>query len=178
MVPIVLVGFMGAGKSTVGRLVAARLGRSFVDSDDVITERTGRTPRDIFATDGEAVFRRHERDVIVGLVDGDARAQRVIAIGGGAVQDPRTRALLRQALVVHLDVSYDEALARVGGDPDRPVLARPDLYELYELRTFCYRELADVAVATDGLAPEVVAEQVVAAVGVAAGGASSRHLLE
>ena len=156
--PVVLVGFMGAGKSTVGRLVAGRLGVSFADSDEVIRERSGRTPREIFATDGEAAFRALERGVVRELVD--ARSVGVLALGGGAVEDAGTREVLREARVVHLDVSFAQVRARVGRDPGRPVLARPDLPELFAARQAAYREVADVVVETDGLAPPAVADRV------------------
>jgi shikimate kinase len=159
--PLVLVGFMGAGKSTVGRLVAKRLGVPFVDSDEALTTRTGRTPAQIFATDGEPVFRRLEREMVAELV-GDG-ADRVVALGGGAVEDPATRTVLRDALVVHLDVSHAAVLARVGGDRGRPVLARPDLDVLHRDRLLTYREVADVTVSTDGRRPAEVAALVLEA---------------
>ena len=128
---VVLVGFMGAGKTTVGRIMAERLGQPFVDSDVLIEQRLGREIRDIFRTEGEPYFRQLEHDTVAGLVRGpDA----VIALGGGAVEDPRTRAVLRNARVVYLRVSYDEALARVKSDEFRPMLHRPDLDEVYRRR--------------------------------------------
>lgn len=162
--PIVLVGFMGAGKTTVGRLVAQALDREFADSDDVLTARTGRTPREIFATDGEAAFRALERDVVADLVrTGGAR---VVSLGGGAAETPSTREVLRDAaVVVHLDVSYAAALERVGGDPERPVLARADLADLYERRRRIHTDLADASVSTDGRTPRQVADGVLGVVG-------------
>src|SRR3954468_3343046 len=153
--PVVLVGFMGAGKSTVGRMVASRLGVGFADSDDVITERTGRSPRDIFAMEGETVFRALEREAVRDLVAGDAG---VVALGGGAVEDAGTREVLRAARVVHLDVSFEHVRARVGNDLGRPMLARPDLPEVFARRQADYREVADVVIPTDGLAPSAVAD--------------------
>jgi shikimate kinase len=157
--PVVLVGFMGAGKSTVGRLLAARLGTRFADSDDVVAERAGRSVAEIFATEGEETFRGLERAVVAELVAPEtvAGAAGVVALGGGAVQDRSTRALLRFAFVAYLEVSYATVLARVGGDGGRPVLARPDLEQVYAGRLDAYREVADVTVRTDGLdAPAVV----------------------
>ncbi len=159
--PVVLVGFMGAGKSTVGRLVARRLGVRFADSDDVIRARTGRTAREIFATDGEAAFRALEREVVRELVA--AGGTGVVALGGGAVEDAGTRQVLRGARVVHLEVSFEQVRARVGRDPGRPVLARPDLPEVFAARQAAYREVADVVVVTDDLAPAAVADRVLAA---------------
>jgi shikimate kinase len=152
---------MGAGKSTVGRLLAERLDVPFVDSDEELTARTGRTPREIFATDGEPVFRTLEREVVAELVtDG---GDRVVALGGGTVEDPATRAMLGDAFVVHLDVSHAAVLARVGGDPGRPMLARPDLDRLHRDRLAGYSAAAIVSVTTDGRTPEDVADAVLAA---------------
>ena len=128
---VVLVGFMGAGKTTVGHIMAERLGQPFVDSDVLIEQRLGRDIRDIFRTEGEPYFRQLEHDTVAGLVRGpDA----VIALGGGAVEDPRTRAVLRDARVVYLRVGYDEAMARVKSDEFRPMLHRPGLDEVYKRR--------------------------------------------
>ena len=159
--PVVLVGFMGAGKSTVGRLVAGRLGVPFADSDEVIRRRSGRTVREIFEDAGEGAFRALEREVVRELVDG--RTAGVLALGGGAVEDAGTREVLRGARVVHLEVSFEQVRARVGRDPGRPVLARTDLPELFAARQAAYREVAGVVVVTDGMSPSVVADRVVAA---------------
>jgi shikimate kinase / 3-dehydroquinate synthase len=121
---VVLVGFMGAGKTTVGHIVAERLGQPFVDSDVLIEQRLGRDIRDIFRTEGEPWFRQLEHATVAGLVRGQ---DAVIALGGGAVEDSRSRAVLRNARVVYLRVSYDEAMARVQSDEFRPMLHRPDL---------------------------------------------------
>jgi len=101
---IVLVGFMGAGKTTVGHLLAARLGLPFVDSDQVIEQQAGRPVRQIFAQDGEPAFRALEHRVITGLLDGPVL---VLALGGGAPEHPRTRERLATAQVVYLRVGYD-----------------------------------------------------------------------
>ena len=156
---VVLVGFMGAGKTTVGHIMAERLGQPFVDSDVLIEQRLGREIRDIFRTEGEPYFRQLERDTVAGLVRGpDA----VIALGGGAVEDPRTRAVLRNARVVYLRVSYDEALARVKSDEFRPMLHRPDLDEVYERRLSAYEDISVLTVDTDGRRPDAVALEVLA----------------
>src|SRR6266496_4461976 len=144
---VVLVGFMGAGKTTVGNIMAGRLGQPFVDSDVLIEQRLGREIRDIFRTEGEPYFRQLEHDTVAGLVRGpDA----VIALGGGAVEDPRTRAVLRNARVVYLRVSYDEAMARVRSDEFRPMLHRPDLDEVYKRRLSAYEDISVLTVDTDG----------------------------
>jgi shikimate kinase len=147
---IVLVGFMGAGKSTVGRLLAAKLGLPFADSDEVIVDRAGRPIARIFADDGEAAFRQLEHEVIADLLRGPAA---VLALGGGAAQHPGTRALLAAVPVVYLKVSYAEAMNRVGGDRGRPMLARPDLGALYADRAQGYAAVATRTLDADAASP-------------------------
>jgi len=159
---IVLVGFMGAGKTTVGHLLAAELGLPFADSDQLIEQRAGRLIREIFADHGEAAFRALEHQVIAGLLDGP---DLVLALGGGAAEHPRTRGALAshpRAQVVYLQVGYALALQRVGGDGGRPMLARPDLPALYKRRLASYAEVATLSVATDDRRPETVSEDILA----------------
>lgn len=154
---VVLVGFMGAGKTTVGRIIAGKLGQRFVDSDVLIEQRLGRSVRDVFAAEGEAFFRQLEHATVTDLIRGP---EAVIALGGGAVEDPRTRAVLRSARVVYLRVSYDEAVSRVEGDEFRPMLRRPDLDDVYKRREPIYEDLAVLIVDTDGRRPDAVAVDV------------------
>jgi shikimate kinase len=177
---IVLVGFMGAGKTTVGHLLAERLGLPFTDSDQVIEQRAGRPVRQIFAEDGEPAFRALEHQVIAGLLDGP---DLVLALGGGAAEHPGTRAVLSRGgdppgsprcfsggdpspraplEIVYLQVGYDQALARVGGDSDRPLLARPDLAATYLRRLPLYAGIATLTVSTDGRHPETVSQDILA----------------
>ena len=156
---VVLVGFMGAGKTTVGHIMAERLGLPFVDSDVLIEQRQGREIREIFRAEGEPYFRQLEHETVAGLVRGrDA----VIALGGGAVEDPRSRAVLRNATVVYLRVSYDEALTRVKSDEFRPMLHRPGLDEVYGRRLSLYEDVSVLTVDTDGRRPDAVALEVLA----------------
>jgi shikimate kinase/3-dehydroquinate synthase len=155
----VLVGFMGAGKTTVGRIIAERLGQPFVDSDVLIEQRLGRSIRDIFLTEGEAYFRELEHATVADLVRGQ---EAVIALGGGAVEDPRTRAVLRNARVIYLRVGYAEAMSRVQGDEYRPMLHRPDLDELYQKRLPVYEDLSVLTIDTDGRRPDAIAHEVLA----------------
>jgi shikimate kinase/3-dehydroquinate synthase len=151
---VVLVGFMGAGKTTVGHIMARRLGLPFVDSDVLIEQREGRAIRDIFVTEGEPWFRQLEHDTVAGLVRGpDA----VVALGGGAVEHQRTQAVLRHARVVYLRVSYDEAMSRVRTDEFRPMLARPDLAEVYQRRLPGYEDVSVLTVDTDGRPSDAIA---------------------
>ena len=151
---VVLVGFMGAGKTTVGHIMAERLGLPFVDSDVLIEQRDGRAIRDIFTAEGEPWFRQLEHDTVAGLVRGP---EAVIALGGGAVEDLRSRAVLRNARVVYLRVSYGEAMSRVQTDEFRPMLHRPGLDEVYLRRVPVYEDLAVLTVDTGGRPPDAVA---------------------
>ena len=156
---IVLVGFMGAGKTTVGHLLAERLALPFTDSDEVIEQRAGRSVPRIFAEDGEPAFRALEHQVIADLLDGP---ELVLALGGGAAEHPQTRQHLAAAQVVYLQVGYEQALARVGGVPGRPMLARPDLAATYRRRLPLYAAIATLTVPTGGRAPEAVTEDILA----------------
>jgi shikimate kinase len=158
---IVLVGFMGAGKTTVGQLLAAKLGVPFTDSDHAIEARAGKAVQRIFAEDGEPAFRQLEHDVIAGLLAGK---DGVLALGGGAAAHPGTRANLRAsgAPVAYLRVSYAGALARVGGDQGRPMLAKPDLAERYAARDPLYSLAATCTVDVDGRSPEDIAADILA----------------
>ncbi len=154
---IVLVGFMGAGKTTVGNLLAVRLGLPFADSDQVIEDCAGRSIRQIFAEDGEPAFRALEHRVIAELLDGP---ELILALGGGAAEDAGTRSRLGSVQVVYLQVGYEQALLRVGGDRGRPMLARPGLAALYRRRLPIYTEVATLTVPTDGRRPETISEDV------------------
>src|SRR5260370_11432237 len=157
---VVLVGFMGAGKTTVGHILAERLGQPFVDSDVLIEQRLGLEIRDIFAIEGEPYFRQLEHVTVAELVRGP---EAVVALGGGAVEDPRTRAVLHHAPVVYLRVGYDEAMARVKSDEFRPMLHRPDLDEVYKRRLPGYEDVSFVTIDTDGHRPDAIAMEVLAA---------------
>jgi shikimate kinase len=123
---VVLTGYMGAGKSTVGRAVAERLGRPFVDSDALIEERAGLPIPRIFATKGELWFRRTEERAIREVVSSTPPG--VLAVGGGAVESARTRELLgRVAHVVWLRADPEVLWARVNGS-DRPLAADRDRF--------------------------------------------------
>lgn len=139
---IVLVGLMGAGKTTVGRRLAKRLGLPFVDSDEEIEKAADQTIPEIFARFGEASFRDGERRVMRRLIDG---APKVIATGGGAFVDPETRALiLNSCIAVWLQAEPETLAARVARRNDRPLLKDKDalatLRDLGEARNAYYAE--------------------------------------
>jgi shikimate kinase len=138
--PIVLIGLMGVGKTTVGRRLAARLGLDFVDADHEIEQAAGLSVAEIFERFGEAHFRDGERRVIARLIDGTPK---VIATGGGAFMNEATRALiLERATAVWLDADLDTLAARVSRRDDRPLLrgknARAVLGDLAAVRNPVY----------------------------------------
>ena len=156
---VVLVGFMGSGKSSIGRLVARRLGYRFEDMDRRIEERTGRTIVDIFRDDGEEAFREMEREEAQALT---SLPRRVVATGGGAFTRPATRALLQEgALTVWLRCDLERILARIPADGSRPLAANRDIMPaLLAEREPSYR-MADVAVDASAGAPREVADRIV-----------------
>lgn len=140
--PVVLVGLMGVGKSTVGRRLARRLGLSFVDSDEEIENAAGCSVAEIFERFGEPEFRDGERRVVARLVEGDVR---VIATGGGAYVDPDTRRLLNErAITVWLDAPVDILAERTSRRDTRSLLRNADpkavLHKLAEERRPSYVE--------------------------------------
>ena len=158
---IVLVGFMGAGKSTVGALLAEELSLPFVDTDMVVQKRAGATIPGIFASGGEEAFRSLEREVVAEVLAGP---RSVVALGGGAVSDPETRANLMDALVLYLDTSYASVIERIGDAADRPMLQLGDPFELFRVRHTMYRSAADIVIETDGKDPNHVAREAAAMV--------------
>jgi shikimate kinase len=163
---LVLVGAPGAGKTTVGRVLARRLGVSFTDVDAVIVERVGKSIADVFVQEGEPAFRAVERDVVAEALAG---VDGVLALGGGSVLAEETRALLRGHRVVHLAVGLTDGLRRTGMSTARPLLAgvnpRAAFRTLLEARTPLYREVAEVEVDTTRRSTGQVARAVLEALG-------------
>ncbi|WP_445255756.1 shikimate kinase [Nocardioides aurantiacus] len=152
----VLVGTMGAGKTTVGRRLAAHWDVPFRDSDLDVEEREGRSVSDIFVDSGEAHFRRLEREAVADALAGH---QGVLALGGGAVLDEQTRALLAGHEVVFLRVGLSDAAQRVGLGVSRPLLlgnVRGRIKQLIDERTPVYESVAVHVVDTDGLDVDAV----------------------
>ena len=159
---VIFVGAPGAGKSTVGRRVADRLGIPFADSDALIEKRTGKTVSEIFIDDGEAEFRRLEREEVARALEDFAG---VLSLGGGAILDPQTRPALREQHVVWLQVDLSHATSRVGMNSARPLLlgnVRGTMLAMLEQRTPLYAEVASDIVDTNGRGVKDVVGQVVA----------------
>lgn len=159
---IALVGLMGAGKSSIGRRLAQALGLPFVDADVEIEAAAGASIEEIFAHDGEAVFRNGERRVIARLLDGPAQ---ILATGGGAFMDPTTRGLIRKrAISVWLRADIETLLVRVGRRNNRPLLKtgepRAVLARLIDERYPVYGE-ADITVDTVDGPPEATLAKVI-----------------
>jgi shikimate kinase len=173
---LVLIGLMGAGKSTVGRRCATELGRPFVDTDELVTAQAGATVAEVFAAEGEAGFRARERAAIADAVASPEPL--VIACGGGAMVDADNRRAVATGFVVWLAGSPGELAARVerDGTATRPMLAGgptvATLTRLEGLRSGTYEAAADARIATDGRDVETVTAAVLAAY--RAGGTGAR----
>ncbi|MER5380265.1 shikimate kinase [Streptomyces sp. NPDC002688] len=155
---------MGVGKSTVGALVAERLGCAYRDTDDDIVAAQGRTIADIFVDEGESAFRAIEKRAVREAL---AAHDGVLALGGGSILDADTRTLLAGHQVVYLSMDVEEAVQRTGLNAARPLLAvnpRRQWRELMEARRPLYTEVARAVVATDGRTPDEVARAVLDAV--------------
>ncbi len=165
---VVLIGFMGTGKSSVGRMLAARLGCAFHDLDKKIEERHGMTIPEMFARCGEPYFRAREKEAVRAAA---ARGSLVIATGGGVVKDPENLALLRKnGIIVALTADVDAILARTAARGERPVLDRADAGDrraaveaLLKERRHLYED-ADVTVDTSSRAPLEITEHILQAI--------------
>jgi shikimate kinase len=160
---VVLVGFMGTGKSAVGRLVATRLRFQFVDNDHIVVERAGKEITEIFAQQGEAAFRDYETRALESLVHLN---RCVVSTGGGAVLKEENRALLRKiGLVVLLTAREDVIYDRVARNSKRPLLSTDDpratISKILSQRQRAYDEVAQFSVDTSDLTQEQAAEAVI-----------------
>ena len=165
---IVLIGPMGSGKTTVGGLVAERLGTAVRDTDHDVEAAAGREISEIFVDEGEAVFRALERAAVAEALSSH---DGVLALGGGAVLDPASRELLAGHDVVFLRVGLSDAVKRVGLGTSRPLLlgnVRGRIKSLLDERTPVYESVATLVVETDGREPDEIADEIVAALGATA----------
>ncbi len=160
---IVLIGFMGTGKTSTGRLLAGRLGRPFIDTDRMMEHESGLAVGEMFARHGEAYFRAREKDLIARV---SRRRKTVIATGGGAVLDPENMERLRAGgVIICLTASTQTILERTGRRNTRPLLARPDREEVVARmmaeRAPLYAQ-ADFVLDTSNIPPRVAAEKIIA----------------
>ncbi|MEW9530381.1 shikimate kinase [Microbispora sp. NPDC049125] len=159
----VLIGPPGSGKSTVGQLLAARLGVPFRDTDSDVETVAGKPVSDVFVEDGEERFRELEAEAVRAALDGH---EGVLSLGGGAIMHEPTQKLLAGQRVVYLQVGLDQAVRRVGLGSARPLLVlnpRSRLRALMEERRPVYERLAVLTVGTDDREPEDVADEIAAA---------------
>lgn len=160
-----LVGFMGAGKTSVGRVLASRLRRNFVDLDDLITSRAGKTVNRIFAEEGEQSFRELERQILAAALR--SKVECVLSLGGGAYVSEENRAALRAtgAISVFLDAPFDELMKRCAeGAETRPLLQgqeRDKLRQLFKTRLPAYQQ-AEAHVDTGGKSVQQVVDDILA----------------
>ncbi len=160
---ILLVGMMGSGKTTVGRVLAQRLGYPYLDSDEQVQRQAGQTVREIFEARGEAAFRAQEKQALAQALTSPGPV--VVSVAGGAVIDPDNRRRMRQAgLVVWLRARLQTLARRVdAGHGHRPLLGEDplaDLTRLYQQRRPLYAQVADMVIDVDLLTPEQIVEQV------------------
>ncbi|MEY3169076.1 MAG: hypothetical protein RL421_319 [Actinomycetota bacterium] len=157
---VVLIGPPGAGKSTIGKILAQKMQRDFIDTDHLIEETTGKKIADIFLIDGEVEFRRIERDVVLASIKKEGY---VISLGGGSVLDSEVEtALSKMAEVIFLDVSISNAAPRVGFNRERPLLLgnpRQQWISLMEKRRPIYERIATRRISTDNRKAHEVVEE-------------------
>ena len=159
---ITLTGFMGSGKTTVGKVLADFLGCPFMDLDDLIVKKAGKSIPEIFAQDGEPAFRQLEARLLRQTVEKYTENTVVLALGGGAVTAPASAALLHEKSVcIYLRATLETLLARLEGETAGRPLADASLAERLAAREPLYEETAHVIIDTDGLTPEEVADEII-----------------
>lgn len=164
---VILIGFMGSGKTAAGRELARLLDWDFIDADEVVVERMGISIPEAFSTRGEGYFRGVEEEEVLDLLTGADRAEGglVLSLGGGAVTSKRVRELLKQQrLVVLLDTDIDTAFERAGGGSRPLARERSAFRELYQERSYLYRQAARFSVDTGNKDPKAVASEIAAIV--------------
>lgn len=159
---IALTGFMASGKTTVGRLLASSLGCPFLDLDEVIVQKAGRSIPAIFAADGEAGFRKLEKQALEQTVSRYAENTAVLALGGGTVTVPGAIKLLQEKTTcIYLQASLESIQARLSTHPGGRPLADEHLAERFAEREPLYAQAAHVTVDTDGLTPEQITDEII-----------------
>ena len=159
---VTLTGFMGSGKTTVGKVLADFLGCPFLDLDDLVVKKAGKSIPDIFAQDGEPAFRELEAKLLRQTVGKYAESTAVLALGGGAILAPASASRLRDKTVcIYLRATLDTLLARLEGETAGRPLADASLAARLAARAPLYEETAHVTIDTDGLSPDEVADEII-----------------
>jgi len=162
MKSLVLIGAPGSGKSTIGRVLAAKAHVPFIDTDQLIEKQAGESISGIFVDKGEAYFRSLEREQVGQSLREALRVPVILSLGGGSVLDPETQQELGQHEVAWLQVNIAEALKRVGMNQSRPLLlgnVRANMINMLQERTPIYQSLANVTIDTSGRSPEECAQE-------------------
>ena len=159
---VTLTGFMGSGKTTVGKVLADFLGCPFMDLDDLVVKKAGKSIPEIFAQDGEAAFRQVEARILRQTVVKYGETTAVLALGGGAVTTPASASLLHEKTVcIYLRATLDTLLGRLAGETSGRPLADASLADRLASREPIYEETAHVIIDTDGLTPDEVADEII-----------------
>lgn len=159
---ITLTGFMGSGKTTVGRILADALGCPFMDLDDLIVKKAGKSIPDIFAQDGEPAFRQLEARLLRQTVEKYGESTAVLSLGGGAILAPASATLVHEKTVcIYLRATLDALLSRLAGESAGRPLADASLAERLAAREPLYENTAHVIIDTDGLSPEDVSDEII-----------------
>jgi len=159
---ITLTGFMGSGKTTVGRILADALGCPFLDLDEMIVKKAGKSISDIFAQDGEPAFRQLEARLLRQTVEKYGESTAVLSLGGGAVTTAASATLLHEKTVcIHLRATLDTLMDRLAGETAGRPLADASLAERLAAREPLYEKTAHVVIDTDGLTPEEVSDEII-----------------
>jgi len=159
---ITLTGFMGSGKTTVGRILADALGCPFLDLDEMIVKKAGKSIPDIFAQDGEPAFRQLETRLLRQTVEKYGGSTAVLSLGGGAVLSPASATLVHEKTVcIYLRATLDTLMDRLAGETAGRPLADASLAERLAAREPLYEKTAHVVIDTDGLTPEEVSDEII-----------------
>lgn len=159
---ITLTGFMGSGKTTVGRILADALGCPFLDLDDLIVKKAGKSIPDIFAQDGEPAFRQLEARLLRQTVEKYGESTAVLSLGGGAILAPASATLVHEKTVcIYLRATLDTLLSRLEGESAGRPLADASLAERLAAREPLYEKTAHVVIDTDGLTPEEISDEII-----------------
>ena len=159
---ITLTGFMGSGKTTVGKVLADFLGCPFMDLDDLVEKKAGKSIPEIFAQDGEATVRQLEARILRQTVEKYGENTVVLALGGGAVLAPASASLLHDKTVcIYLRATLDTLLGRLAGETAGRPLADAAFADRLAAREPIYEETAHVIIDTDGLVPDEVADEII-----------------